>query len=478
MDNEVNQRLTSEVAEINALAQSIAKLNEDISVGIARTGGQPPNDLLDQRDQLLDKLAQKVSVNVVMQDGGAANVFIGSGQPLVLGSQASSLATIQDGFDPTRLNIGVQTSGGVADITRNISGGVLGGVLDFRREMLDPAHNALGRVSVALTQVVNAQHHEGIDLSGALGGDLLATGGVDVLAHSGNTGTGEPAVTRTNAGALTENDYVMELTGGGWTMRNAMTGASVTMTGAGTVGSPFVVDGMSIVVNPTAATGDQYLIRPTRTAVDDMRVLVKDPSKIAAAAPIRTAVDPDNTGNGTISAGEVLDSTNGALRNTATITFTSATTFTISGVVGTFTYTPGANIDANGWRMQISGTPAAGDEFTVRDNTSGTGDNRNALLLADALQRPVLNNGTTSLSAGVGQFVSGIGVTTRQAQVNRDAQEAVHNENVATLDGISGVNLDEEAANLLRYQQAYQAAAQIIKISDTLFQTLLGATQR
>jgi len=478
MDNEVNARLKGEVAEINALAKGIAKLNEDISVGLARTGGQPPNDLLDQRDLLLDQLAQKVSVNVVMQDGGAANVFIGTGQPLVLGSQATSLTTIQDGFDQTRLNIGVQTTGGVADITRNISGGVLGGVLDFRREMLDPAHNALGRVSVALTEVVNSQHNAGIDLSGALGGDLFETGGVEVLEHAGNTGTGAPAVTRTNIGGLTENDYIMELTAGGWTMRNASTGTSVSMTGTGTVADPFIVDGMSIVANATANTGDEYLIRPTRTAVDDLRVLVTDPSKIAAAAPIRTAVDPDNTGTGKISAGEVLDSGNAALRNTATITFTTPTTYTISGVAGTFTYTPGANIDANGWRMQITGTPAAGDEFTVSDNTSGTGDNRNALRLADALQRPVLNNGTTSLSSGVGQFVSGIGVTTRQAQVNRDAQEAVHAENAATMDGVSGVNLDEEAANLLKYQQAYQAAAQIIKMADTLFQTLLGATQR
>jgi flagellar hook-associated protein 1 len=477
MDAEVNSRLTSEVSEINALSQGIAKLNEDISVGIARTGGQPPNDLLDQRDRLLDQLAQKVSVNVVKQDGGAANVFIGTGQPLVLGSTANTLTTVQDGFDPTRLNLGMKTSGGTVDITRNISGGVLGGVLDFRREMLDPAHNALGRFSVALTDVVNSQHHEGIDLSGALGSDFFATGAVAVQEHSANSGTATLGVTRANVGALTESDYIMELTGGGWTLRNANTSASVTMTGTGTVADPFVADGLEIVVSGSATAGDEFLIRPTRTAVEDMQVLVKDPSRVAAAAPIRTAVDPDNTGSGKISTGEVLNSANGALRSPVTIQFLTATTYSVNGA-GSFTYTPGNNIDINGWRMQITGTPAVGDEFTVRDNSGGTGDNRNALLLADALQRPVLNNGTTTLSAGVGQFVGGIGVATRQAQVNRDAQEAVHNENVATLDGASGVNLDEEAANLLKYQQAYQAAAQIIKISDTLFQTLLGATQR
>jgi flagellar hook-associated protein 1 len=477
MDSEVNSRLKSEVMDINALSQGIAKLNEEITVGIARTGGQPPNDLLDQRDRLLDQLAQKVSVNIVRQDGGAANVFIGNGQPLVLGSQTNALTTVADGFDATRLNIGMQTTGGSVDITKNISGGVIGGVLDFRREMLDPAHNALGRFSVGLTEVVNGQHHEGIDLSGALGGDMFATGGVDVLDHNANAGSGALAVTRGSASALTENDYVVELTSGGWTMRNANTGASVTMTGAGTVASPFVADGLNIVVSGSASVGDEFLIRPTRAAVEDMSVLVSDPARIAAAAPIRTAVASSNTGGGKITAGEVLDSSNAALRSPVTIQFLTPTTYSVNGA-GSFTYTPGGNIDVNGWRMQISGAPAVGDQFTVSDNTSGTGDNRNALLLADALARPVLNNGTTSLSAGVGQFVSGVGVATRQAQVNRDAQEAVHEENVAALDAASGVNLDEEAANLLKYQQAYQAAAQIIKISDTLFQTLLGATQR
>ena len=477
MDTEVNQRLKSEVSEINALAQGIAKLNEEIQVGTASTGGQPPNDLLDQRDQLLDQLAQKVSVNIVQQDGGTANVFIGNGQPLVLGSQASALTTIQDGFDPTRLNIGVQTTGGVVDITKNISGGVIGGVLDFRREMLDPAHNALGRFSVALTDVVNSQHAEGIDLAGAYGGQFFETGEVEVLKHANNSATGAIDVARTNVSALTENDYVMELTAGGWTMRNANTGANVAMTGTGTNADPFVVDGMEIEVTSAATVGDQFMIRPTRMAVQDMSVLVTDASKVAAAAPIRTTVNLANAGSGKISAGEVL-TPGGALRNPATITFVTDTTYTISGVAGTFNYVDGNNIDANGWRVQITGTPRAGDAFNVSDNTGGTGDNRNALLLADALKRPVLNNGTTSLSAGVGSFVSGIGVTTRQAQVNRDAQEAVHEENLAALDAISGVNLDEEAANLLKFQQAYQAAAQIIKISDTLFQTLLGATSR
>jgi flagellar hook-associated protein 1 FlgK len=476
MDREVNTRLRGEVAEINALAQNIAKLNEEIWTGTARTG-QPPNDLLDQRDRLLDQLAEKVSISVVMQDGGMANVFIGNGQPLVLGTSASELAAVEDAFDSTRVNIALRTGGGMIDITRNISGGVLGGVLDFRREMLDPAHNALGRFSIALTEIVNSQHRAGIDLTGALGGDLFGTSGVEVLQRAGNTGTGSVSVTRADVSAMTERDYVLALTANGWELRDADTGAIVPMTGTGAAGDPFVVEGLEIVVDGAHAVGDQFMSRPTRTAADGLNVLISDPSRIAAAAPIRTAAAAGNTGNATISAGEVFDSTNPNLRAPVTIQFLTPTTYSINGA-GTYTYTSGADIEVNGWRVQISGTPNVGDEFTVSDNTGGTGDNRNALQLAAVLQRPVLNNGTTSLSAGIGEFVAGIGVATRQAQVNRDAQQVVYSDNLATLSSISGVNLDEEAANLIKYQQAYQAAAQLIRVADTLFQTLLGATQR
>ncbi len=477
MDEEVNFTLKGEVAEINALAQGIAKLNQDISSGIARTGGQPPNDLLDQRDRLLDELAQKVSVNTVKQDGGAVNVFIGSGQPLVLGAVASEVATTQDPFDPTKLGIAMRTSSGQIDITRSISGGSVGGLLDFRDEQLDPAHNALGRISVALTDLVNSQHREGVDLSGELGGDFFAIGDVETLASSLNGGSGTVNVEIADVKGLTQRDYILEFSGTSWALRYADTGAAVPMTGTGAPGDPFVADGLEFEVGGTPDAGDEFLIRPTRAAVADLQVLISDPSEIAAAAPIRTAVGTGNTGSGAISAGEVIDVEDANLLDDVTIEFTSATTYSIDGGAD-IAYVPGDAIEYNGWRVEITGTPAADDTFTISRNTNGTGDNRNALLLAKELDSPVLNNGTTSLSAGVGQFVGAIGVATKQAQVNRDAQAIVHEENLATQDSVAGVNLDEEAANLLKYQQAYQAAAQLIRVADTLFQTLLGATQR
>lgn len=473
MDEETNFRLQGEISEINVLAQGIAKLNQDIATGMARTNGQPPNDLLDQRDALLDQLSAKVAVNAVKQDGGAVNVFIGNGQPLVLGEIASELTTVQDNFDATRLGVGMRTSGGVTDITRMVSGGSVGGLLDFRRDQLDPAHNALGRISVALVDLVNSQHQQGMNLSGQMGDEFFSIGGVETLASSLNGGSGSVSVQRVDVGALTQRDYILERTTTGWDLRYADTGQTVAMTGTG----PFFADGMEITVNPGANPGDEFLIRPTRAALADLQVLVDNPSDIAAAAPIRASVDSANTGTGAISAGSVLDATNANLTSPVVIEFTGPNTFTIDGN-GPNTYVPGQPINYNGWSVSITGAPAVGDSFTVGPNTSGSGDNRNALLLAEALQRPILNNGTTSLTAGVGQFVGSIGVATRQAQANRDAQSVVHEENLAAQDSVSGVNLDEEAANLIKYQQAYQAAAQLIRVADTLFQSLLNATQR
>ena len=475
--SEINSRIKGEVGEVNTLAQGIARLNNEITAGYARTGGQPPNDLLDQRDRLIDELSQKISVNVVKQDGGTVNVFVGSGQPLVLGANVNQLTTIQDPFDSTQLTVALQTPGSSVDISRNVTGGALGGLLAFRSEQLDPAHNALGRIAVALSDVVNEQHNEGMDLTGALGGDFFAVGDAEVLDNGLNSGTGTVTATRADVGALTGRDYILEMTGSGWQLRDSLNGTSVSMTGTGTAADPFVADGLEIEVGGTADVGDTFLIRQTRGAIANMSVLVTDPAKVAAAAPIRTAAASGNSGSGTISAGEVLDSTNAQLRSPVTIQFLTANTYSINGA-GSFAYTGGGNIDVNGWRVQVSGSPAVGDTFTVSDNTSGTGDNRNALLLSDALKAPVLNGATTSLGSAVGEFVGGIGVATRQAQVNRDAQNVVYEESLASKEAVSGVNLDEEAANLLKYQQAYQAAAQLIRVADTMFQTLLSATAR
>ncbi len=223
-------------------------------------------------------------------------------------------------------------------------------------------------------------------------------------------------------------------------------------------------------------------MKPTGAAVDGLKVLISDTSKIAAAAPIRTATTSGNAGSGTITEGEVLDANNAALRANVTIKFTDASNWQAvdagNNVIAAGVYTADGNIDVNGWRVQVGGAPAAGDSFTVSSNVGGVGDNRNALKLADVLNKGVLSNGTESLDAAATRVVGVVGVQTSSANSSLDAQKIIYDDSTSAVDSVSGVNLDEEAANMLRYQQAYQAAAQMIQVTQTLFETLINSVSR
>ncbi len=195
---------------------------------------------------LIDQLSQHVDISTVKQGDGQINVFIGSGQPLVVGKEASSIVATTDPFDPTRHTIGLKGPGGTpVDVTSSITGGSLGGTMAFRSEVLDPTRNALGRISVVLADTINSQHKAGIDLSGNAGTDLFTVGGPSVLAHSSNTGTGVPTVTRTDDTKLTTSDYILTKTATARRPRRTPghcatppPARAVTMTGTGTaVGS-------------------------------------------------------------------------------------------------------------------------------------------------------------------------------------------------------------------------------------------------
>jgi flagellar hook-associated protein 1 FlgK len=172
----------------------------------------------------------------------------------------------------------------------------------------------------------------------------------------------------------------------------------------------------------------------------------------------------------------VLDPTDANLFTTTTLTFTSATTYSINGA-GSFAYTPGGNITLNGWQVQVSGAPAVGDTFTIQKNSGGSGDNRNALALATIQNQGVLSNGTVSVTGALSSLVTGVGTQAQQTKFAQAAQTAINTQAQQRVQSESGVNLDEEAASLLQWQQAYQAAAQALKIGSSLFQSLLSAVQ-
>lgn len=474
-DGESVARLDAMTGEINGLANGIAQLNEQITSGFGATG-QPPNDLLDQRDRLVDQLAARIGINVVPQDQGVLNIFIGRGQALVLGSRASTLGVETDPFDGSRSRISLSGNQGAVDVTSALSGGELGGMLDFRSQVLTPTRNDLGRLAAGIADTLNTQHRAGVDLKGAQGSDLFSTGAPTAVARSTNAGSGQLTVVRESTAGLTSSDYDLQYSGAGWALTRLDTGAAVALTGSGASADPLRADGISIVVSGTPATGDRFQVRPTAEAIAGFSVLIRDPLRLAAATPIAGVAASANVGDASITPGEVVDPANPQLRTGVTLQFLTASTYSVNGA-GSLVYTSGQPIEMNGWRVSIRGTPTAGDSFSVADSSSATGDNRNILAMADALNAPRLDGGTTSVTAGLGRLTSTIGVVTQQAQVSRDAQQVLQDDAVAQRQNFSGVNLDEEAANLLRYQQAYQASAQLIRIANEMFQTLLDAAR-
>ena len=471
-----NGQIRALVTNVNTAAREIANLNQAIMVAEGAGGGHVANDLHDKRDALIAELNTLIGVSVARQSDGSINVMFGAGQNLVIGTKALSLSAVVSAADPKRVDIGYDTGGALAIITSSVNGGQLGGVAAFQREVLEPSMNALGRVAVALAATFNQQHRLGQDLNGAIGTDFFTVPSPVVLTRSTNAGNGVLSATLVSASALTTSDYQIRYNAGSYTvtrLSDATTSVFASL--------PQTVDGVSIALTSGApANGDTFLLQPTRTGARDIRVALIDGAKIAAAAPIRTAAALANTGAASVSAGAVVGPppTNGNLLQPVTITFTGATTFDVSGT-GTgnptgVAYTPGAPISFNGWTISIEGSPRVGDVFTVTQNTNGVGDNRNAALLVGLQTARTIAGGTVTYQGAYSQSVAGIGSKTKELQIASAAQETLAQQSVTAQQSLSGVNLDEEAANLIRYQQQYQACGKMIEIASRLFDTLLA----
>lgn len=487
--NGINTQLDAQVTGINSYAAQVADLNQKI-IDAQSINNQPPNDLLDQRDQIIGKLNEMVKTTVVKQSDGTYNLFIGSGQSLVTGTTAFSLALQNDPNDPTQKNVAYAIGGAYIPIPSASlqNGGALGGLLAFRNNSLNSAQNALGRVALGLAQTVNNQNRLGQDLNGVLGGNFFSIASTSPTIFNNSNNTGSASLTSTlsgNAGALTTSNYQVAYNGTNYSITDSATNT----TASGLTSAQLITQlgnaGVTLAIAGAPNAGDQWLILPTRYGARDISVGITDPNKIAAAAPIRAAATTTNTGAASIDLGSVNPPLNANVQNQVRITFTGATTFNVSDVTLGSTlatgvsYTSGSAISYNGWTVHISGTPASGDTFSVAANTGGIGDNRNAVALAALQTNNSLANNTagaptTTYQGAYAQLVSSVGNTTQQMQVNSTAQQTLLDNATQTQQQLSGVNLDEEAANLLRFQQAYQAAAKMIQIGSTLFDTILA----
>jgi flagellar hook-associated protein 1 FlgK len=325
LNTTINANVTADVQQINSIAASIAKLNQQIVVGTAQDGGQPPNDLIDQRDQQLSNLSKLVNFTTSTDSNGAVNVFVGNGQPLVLQGNVTNLTTVQNPYNASQLEISTAIAGNQI-ISGSITAGDLGGLLAARTQVIEPALNQLGQLATAFAQSANAQQNAGLDLNGQLGANLFTLAGPAVTPASTNTGSATVSATVSNVGQLTTNDYVLSYDAGAYRLTNASTGAAVAFTGSGTAASPIAADGVSIVLAGTPANGDQFLIQPTAQAAASFAVALTNPAQIAAAGAIQTAASNANQGSAVISAGSVIDASNPSLLTPATIQFTSTTT--------------------------------------------------------------------------------------------------------------------------------------------------------
>ena len=301
MARENNARVVDLVGEINGYADSISNLNRRLRESPA---GSPSNDLADQRDQLVRELSDLVSVTAVVQDSGPMNVYLSGGHALVVGTTASHLQTGQNVFDASRVEVMTELG---STLTQNISGGQLGGLVEFRASVLDPTFNALGRLAVGLTDGFNSQHRLGLDKQGALGQEFFSTISPVVSGSSSNAGTGAVTGAIADANGLTLSDYVLTYDGGNnYTLTRESDGSTVAINTGGVPSfTTATIDGFTLDITTGAVAGDRFLIAPTASGARDFSVPLSSSTSIAAALPVQGQEAFTNTGSGTIQIGQI-----------------------------------------------------------------------------------------------------------------------------------------------------------------------------
>lgn len=487
----VNTQLTSAVSQINSYSQQIADLNKQIN--IASAGGQQPNQLLDQRDQLVTNLSSMIGVQVVQQNGNY-NVFVGNGQPLVVGNTQYGLQAVPSPSDPSELTVAFQSRDGSTQTAANttyidnsaLTGGVVGGLIDFRTQTLDPAQAQLGAVATSFASQLNNQNQLGLDLNLGKGNALFATSAPNIVANARNQGTGTLTATIVDGTQPPTNDFTVTYDGSQYVVTDPASGQQLGTIDP-TAGSK-TVNGLNIDVSGLTGMqkGDSFTIQPTRGALDSFKLTTTNGAAIAAASPAIASAASTNTGTASISSATAA---NGYTKLTSDIGLTYSAsaggfTSTVPVTVGTTTYAPnttipydpsqGLTVGSNNISATISGTPKDGDTFTIAWNKSGTSDGSNALAMSNLVSAKSLNGGTDTLTSSYANYVNTIGNQTNQLKATSSAQTALLSQATTAQQSVQGVNLNEEAANLIQYQQLYQANSKVIQTASTLFQSLLG----
>ncbi len=510
-NDSINGQIDGVISQINSITPQIVTLNEDIERFSA--SNSVPNEMYDQRDRLIEQLAGFVDISTSFDANGSVDIYIGDGQPLVLNDRGQRLVSVQGTPDATKNEVAVEIGSRANLLTDKISGGQLGGLIEYRESNLANAANELGRIVMAFSDTMNDQHALGMDLDGELGGLLFRDINDFALMDarvSASTSNGsiiqQDLVQITDVQALKASEYELVFnTQNSFTLTResdgallpqssfalATSAANVTQDGdyfwdTSTNELTVQVDGFKLSLNAQTsfAGGDTFMIRPVRNGASDFAVALTDPRDLALAAPLSTSRSIDNSGTGTIAV-TVTDvttstfATAGAMTPAIDIEISDPGTglvYTVyeqgtATVMATGNYIAGEAIALDGYEVTLSNNPAVGDRFSVGYNTGGVSDNRNALAMSDLQLAKIIEG--SSYQDVYGTLVSNVGTATNVAQINAQASQAVLDVSVNQRDSISGVNLDEEATKLVQYQQAYSASAKLVSVSQTIFDTLL-----
>lgn len=526
----INDQFDIYVNEANDLIKQIAIYNKDIASYGNGTTRQLPLELLDKRDLAILKLSEMVEINVLDAANGEKLVFMNDGQSLVVEQGEFRLLSLRGDPDPLRKELQLQlnsNSNVVRDVNSKAIGGKLGALVAFREEILDPTQIQLGQLALSLGDALNNQNKLGMTLNGTLGGDLFRLPVSNGLAYRNNTG--EMAIrVGLEAGQgkkLPPNDFLVTVTGA-----NEITVQAVDSRGQVIPGSDKVIGGLDLTANLTlnsasmppgddlygleinifigaggAAVGDRFLLKPLQESASQLQLATNRGEDIALASPVRGGFDVANLGNGRV---EQLVVTN---TDTATsfignlplnLVFTGSDTFEIydntlpvPNLLGTASFSNNNynNVLAQaglagtyGFDFNISGVPRPGDRFTLEFNQNGFSDNRNGLALVGLQTAETTRRNAVSVANAVNEYsfnqsygtmVGSIGERTRQGRTLEEANAAILEQTTLWYESLSGVSLDEEAANLVRFQQTYAAAARILSTSQTIFDTLLQAVR-
>ncbi|MBU0520696.1 MAG: flagellar hook-associated protein FlgK [Gammaproteobacteria bacterium] len=529
----VNGNLADMADQVNKLAATVAQLNQKISE-ISKSGGMP-NELLDARNETVRQLSTFTGAQVIERDGNL-DVYLGSGQPLVIGGTASTLSVASSLNDPSRMGIQLNRAGSTVDITSVMTGGEMGGLLRYRSTVLDPAMNELGRVALVVADQMNSLQAQGIDKNGAFGSNLfnsinsaaqMASRSVATVGNS--AGSGNFDVSIEDSGKLTINDYKVTFTSGtNYTVSRLPDGTSMGAFSTLTTPPP-VIDGFSLKLSGgTAAAGDTFKITPTRNAAANIKTEMTDSKRLAIAAPLSASIAPGGSGTLTIPASgqptlttqfDIYDSAttlaiqNGLQNSTPVKVVFGAgggTTQTYQlldakgNALSSGTIVPGQNntlslsiplVDASGaaimdpgppavqrtatFDMTVAGSPGQGSAINVTLSQPGTLDNRNGTALAGLQTKQTVDTGSASkgisLTDAYGKLVEGVGAKAAQGKLDSAATTAILANAKGARDSLSGVDLDEETGNLVKYQQYYTASSQIIKAAQEIFSTLINS---